>query len=78
MKQNFTLNDLTRFVYRETSETENAQITDALNVDNELYTQLETLETAKAMLPKVTFAPTDRAVNNILRYSQLTALEAQF
>lgn len=78
MEQNFTLNDLVRFVYHETSETENAQILDAVNSDNELYTQSEELESAKRVLPKVTFAPTRNAVDNILRYSQMTALEAQF
>ena len=78
MKQNFTLNDLTRFVYNETSVFENEQIVEALNSDNELYAQFEELQVGKEMLPKVTFAPSPEAINNILRYSQETALEAQF
>jgi len=78
MKQNFTLNDLTRFVYNETTVFENEQIVEALNSDNELYTQFENLQVGKRMLPKVTFAPTSRAIDNILRYSQETAMEAQF
>jgi hypothetical protein len=78
MKQNFTLNDLTRFVYNETNVFENEQIVEALNFDNELYAQFEKLQIGKEMLPKVTFAPTPDAISNILRYSQETALEAQF
>jgi len=78
MKKNFTLNDLTRFIYNETSVFENEQIVEALNSDNELYAQFEELQIGKEMLPKVTFAPTTTAISNILRYSQSTALEAQF
>jgi len=78
MKQNFTLNDLTRFIYNETSVFENEQIVEALNSDNELYAQFEELQVGKEMLPKVTFSPSANAINNILRYSQETALEAQF
>ncbi len=78
MKQNFTLNDLIRFIYNETSVFENEQIVEALNSDNELYAQFEELQVGKEMLPKVTFAPTTSAINNILRYSQETTMEAHF
>ncbi len=78
MKQNFTLNDLIRFVYNETTVFENEQIVEALNSDNELYAQFEELQVGKKMLPKVTFAPTTSAINNILRYSQETTMEAQY
>ena len=78
MKKNFTLNDLTRFVYNETSVFENEEIVDALNSDNELYAQFEELQMGKEILPKVTFAPSANAINNILRYSQETTMEAQF
>lgn len=77
MKQNFTLNDLTRFVYNETTIFENEKIVEALNSDNELYAQFENLQIGKEMLPKVTFAPTTKAIDNILRYSQETTMEAQ-
>jgi len=78
MEKNFTINDLTRFIYNETNVFENEQIVDALNSDNELYAQFEELQVGKEMLPKVTFSPSPDAINNILRYSQETALEAQF
>lgn len=78
MKQNFTKNDLVRFIYNETSNPETNQLIDAINSDDEFYAQYAELKSAKSLLPKATFAPTPRAIQNILRYSSETALEAQF
>lgn len=78
MKQNFTNNDLVRFIYNETTDLETNQLVDVINSDDEAYAQYDALQTAKEMLPKVQFAPSPRSINNILRYSQETALEAQF
>lgn len=78
MKQNFTINDLTRFIYNETSASETIQIATAIHENSTLFAEYRRLNTAKKMLPKATFSPTKSAINNILKYSQTTALEAQY
>lgn len=77
MKQNFTFNDLIRFVYNETSDLENNQLVDKLSNDDALFDQYEKLEDAKSYLSEVKIAPQSSSIESILRYSRETAFEAQ-
>lgn len=75
MKQNFTQNDLIRFIYKETSASETIAIGEALTENNELYDQYETLMEGYLELPKVQFSPSQSAIQNVLGYNQQTTLE---
>ena len=77
MKHNFTLNHLTRFIYKETSVAESLAISNAIQEDWELFENYQELKKAQDKLPKVTFNPSPDIIQNILRYSKETAVETQ-
>jgi len=77
MKQKFTQNDLVKYIYRETSATENLAIREALNSDNDLFGSYEQLLQGYQQFPKATFSPSPAAIQNILKYSEATAVESQ-
>ncbi len=74
MKQNFTTNQLTRFLYKETSVSESMAIAQALEEDWNLYETYQELEQAKEQLPKVSFSPSNHTIQNILSYSEQSAV----
>lgn len=76
MSQTFTSNDLVRFIYKETTVKETLAIQNALAVDSSLFDNYVSLMDAYMELPKVTFAPTSNALENILKYSSNTLIEA--
>lgn len=76
MKQNFTNNDLVKFIYKETSITESLAISEALLVDSSLFNDYQTLISGYIELPKVTFAPANFVLQNILSYSSKSVVEA--
>ena len=78
MTQNFTLNDLIRLVYKETSPEEEFVIREDITSDWQVREVYEELVCASEKLPKATFAPSHRCINNILHYSKLTALQVEF
>ncbi len=78
MTQNFTLNDLIRLVYKETSPEEEFAVRDEINSDWQIREAYEELNGAVKKLPKVTFAPSNKCINGILHYSKLTALQVEF
>ena len=77
MEHNFTLNHLIKFIYKETSTAENIAISQALKNDWELNESYQELKKSFDQLPKVTFSPSPDSIQNILRYSKETAVEAQ-
>jgi len=77
MKHNFTLNHLTRFIYKETSVAESMAIRIALQEDWNLFEEYQELKKANVQLSKVTFNPSSSSIQNILRYSKETAVETQ-
>lgn len=77
MKHNFTLNHLVKFIYKETSAAETIAISSALETDWKLYEEYKELKKSFDQLPKVTFNPSADSIQNILRYSKETAVEAQ-
>lgn len=76
MKQKFTKNDLIRYIYKETSISETLAIKVALRSNLEIHVKYQELLQGFQQLPKVKFSPAASTIQNILRYSQRTALEA--
>jgi len=77
MDLRFTKNDLIRYIYKETSVAETLAINEALNSDTTLYMKYRTLLQGYQQLPKAKFSPSNNTIQNILKYSQHTALETQ-
>ena len=66
---------LIKFLYNETSISEDMSLQDELSFDNYLREEYEMLKTAKQALPKALFNPADSVLDNILKYSRATAQE---
>lgn len=77
MVQNFTLNHLIRYIYKETSASETLAIAQQLDEDYEMQKAYEELISSYQQLPKASFAPSDRTIGNILSYSKQTTVEPQ-
>ncbi len=77
MKITYTQNDLLRFIYKETSLEETKMIREALCEDALLRNEYDSLLKGYKVLPKVKFRPSRVAIQNILDYSAISALEAQ-
>ena len=77
MKHSFTQNHLVKFIYRETSVVDTMAINEVLDQDYALYESYNELKKAHRQLPKVTFNPSENAIQNILKYSRETAVETQ-
>ncbi len=65
---------LVRFVYREMSAEEMAEVKQLLARDSAFRREYHELQQAKQMLPKVQFLPAPDVVRRILQYSTKTAL----
>ncbi len=76
MEENYTLNALVQFVYREMPAEEAVEMARLIDQDPELRAAFDDLLLAKVQLPKVRFNPSNIALNNILQYSTKTAFEA--
>ncbi len=67
--------NLIKFLYNETSMSEDLALQCEMSFDNFLFDEYELLKTAKQALPKALFSPSDSVLDNILRYSRTTAPE---
>ncbi|MBK9017034.1 MAG: hypothetical protein IPM82_24905 [Saprospiraceae bacterium] len=74
MKQYLTQLDLIRYIYRETSAAEAVEINVALSEDPLLMEEYRELYLGYLQLPKAKFSPKPSALQNILSYSEQTAL----
>lgn len=74
MKQYYTQLDLIRFIYKETSAAESHSIREALTDDPLLMEEYQELYEGYLQMPKAKFSPKPTALQNILRYSEQTAL----
>jgi hypothetical protein len=70
MIKTFTPDDLVRYLYKETSEKENKEISQSLLCDTELLDMFKQLASMKRELNLIVKEPSDRVVNNILQYSR--------
>lgn len=77
MQQPFTPDHLIRYIYKETSAAETLAIDTMLNRDDELWEEYQELHEGYRQLPKVKFSPSPKSIKNILKYSEMTALEKQ-
>lgn len=75
MKQYLTQLDLIRFIYHETPASETAAIHEELREDPLLMEEYLELYNGYRQLPKATFRPKPSALQNILNYSEQTALK---
>lgn len=66
--------DLIRYIYKETSAAESHLIREALNQDPLLMEEFEELYGGYLQMPKAKFSPRPSAIQNILSYSEQTAL----
>jgi hypothetical protein len=71
MKQNFTLNQLTRLLYKETTPEETAMLLELTALCTPLKEQLEEMRSNKQLLDEFALSPSSRSVQNILAYSSL-------
>lgn len=78
MKHCFTTNQLIRYLYKETSASENIALLEQLSIDWDLREEYEELIPAHRLLSKVDFSPSDSTIGNLLAYSKSTALQAQW
>ena len=76
MRNHFTPNDLLRFVYRETSAEEDAQIRLQLAEDAELAVEFHRLIEMVTTMDAVKLEPSETSVNLILDYSRTQVEEA--
>jgi len=76
MKQTCTLNDLIRFLYRETSDTETISIAGSLAENYLLNEEFVDLAVAKSSMAKVGFLPSKKVLNAVLNYSNSAMAEA--
>ena len=74
MKQHLTQLDLVRFLYKETSAAEDVAICEGIVQDPLFREEYEELFAGYRMAPKAKFSPKQSTLQNILRYSEQTAL----
>lgn len=70
MTRTFTYDDVVKYLYSETTETENVLIVEALSLDDDLMSFYLDSVYLKSQMNKITRTPSDAAVSNILKYSQ--------
>ena len=78
MKHNYTFNFLIRFLYKECSVLRRFEIENQIEQDEHTRKEYLNLKKAYDKLPMVSFYPSDKAIKNILDYSQSTDLQAAF
>ena len=70
MTKTFTYDDVVRYIYSETTETENDLIVEALALDDDLMTfYIDSLE-IKTQMNKIVRTPTEQTIGKVLRYSR--------
>lgn len=76
MDKNFTPNDLVQLIYREVSEQEADAMYDAMDTDKALKNAYKEIREGYQTMPKAQFSPSRNTIQNILRYSQESAVPA--
>ena len=70
MTKTFTYDDVVRYIYSETTETENDLIVEALALDDDLMTfYIDSLE-IKTQMNKIVRTPTEQTIGKVLSYSR--------
>jgi len=71
MMTNFTLNQLTRLLYRETSSEETGMLYELMKYCPSLKKQYDEMKKTKTLLGRRKNKPSNHSVNTILMYSQM-------
>ncbi|MEM7548326.1 MAG: hypothetical protein AAF363_01530 [Bacteroidota bacterium] len=74
MIKTFTQNDLISFIYNETSREKKEEIEKALLCDIQLQEEINKLKEAVKSLDEVVLNPSNKVINNILKYSESISL----
>ncbi len=69
MTKTFTQDDVIRYLYNEVDESEQQQIQNTLLCNQELLNFYREAKDVQEDLNKVSYAPSDRSVQNVLDYS---------
>ena len=72
---NFTLEDLLRYLYNETSPAQTAAIKAALETDWTLREKFEVIASAKSRLEVLNLSPRPETIDNILSYAEKAVSE---
>lgn len=70
MVQNFTQNDLVRFLYREVDVQQYLAINHSIENEWEVFEEFKNLRNARKALPKVTFHPSPETLSNLIDFSR--------
>ena len=76
MTHDYTPNMLVKYIYSETDLFETLEIENAIDNDVQLKESYLTLKNGYNMLPKVQFAPSQSAIDNILFFSSIQETDA--
>ena len=68
----FTQEELTAYVYNETSASLSAAITSASEKDAAIKAELETLTQVKNQLTAMSFSPSEKTIDKVLMYARLS------
>lgn len=69
MTKTFTPNDVIRYLYKETTQTENRELEKAMICHAELLDQYVQVESVKTLLDSIKKSPSARVIQDILDYS---------
>jgi hypothetical protein len=75
MIKTFTQNDLIRFIYKETTASENLEIEQAMLFDPEMSEAYKILKQTILDLDDINMEPSDKSIECVLRYSKSINLQ---
>jgi hypothetical protein len=76
MTKTFTRNDLIRYIYHETTESEKEEIEQELLFNNKLFEKYKDLAEVSMELDRVELSPSEKVVNKILNFSKTINLHS--
>jgi len=76
MTKTFTRNDLIRYIYQETTESEKQEIEQELLLDNKLFEEYKNLAEVSMELDRVELSPSEKTINKILNFSKTINLHS--
>ena len=76
MTKTFTRNDLIRYIYQETTESEKKEIEQELLLDNRLFEENKNLAEVSMELDRIELSPSQKTINKILNFSKTINLHS--
>jgi hypothetical protein len=76
MTKTFTRNDLIRYIYQETTESEKQEIEQELLLDNKLFEEYKNLAEVSMELDRIELSPSQKTINKILNFSKTINLHS--